>query len=749
MLRKIALLLVVVCLTAAAQAEGSQLLTLPGDGWVDALFTDGETLYILGKGLSTWRAGDDAPVSWEDRIDLPGPEDGDGDGFSWRNAFEGLTLFMDGETLRGGRLLTDEGGEAEALQLCDVVLTDAGAAEARNVQTLNAPAAIRDSGLTGISNLCVHGGALYLLGYGSEGMVLCAVDAADPKSARAQALDWDDYHLLAAPDGPILVKEGFDAGTKLFRVGADGSLDALCDLPPFTGGVAVDPVTGDVFAELDGRVRPVDLESGELGEAVSALPLDERGTAALGGGTRYAAVMHDSVAVMSTEGVLDENGVLCWTASFNAPWLEEALLAFSVAHPELALARVNAPLEEALNGMLTQSRDVDIYITDTGEGAAAYGALLERGYMLPLERESLRAFGERMYPGIRRDTFSGGALCALPVYLFGRGMGMSEALLARLGLSISDVPRDWMGFLTFLEEEIRPRLGQLGPDASFTYADLTAEGFRYNLRMEVLNAWVDCAALAGVAPDYGDERLAALLEKVDGMDFTAFGLPEKAATEDGEDGFFSGHGYSWGSGDKVLVQLDTPYDFDGDGVDGTPLLLGFGDDLPGAMAFSATAAFVNPYSAHPDAALDLMELLLKRLPMETQYLLCPDLTEPLLQPNYEEVKAYHEQMLADLRARLEAAEAKDVQALEEEIAVMEQDLEEYERTGKWLIAPEKLEWYRAHGEQVCIQAPSWFEKDTSGEAWQLLGQYSDGLIPARQFLAAVAQKARMMALEGE
>ena len=50
---------------------------------------------------------------------------------------------------------------------------------------------------------------------------------------------------------------------------------------------------------------------------------------------------------------------------------------------------------------------------------------------------------------------------------------------------------------------------------------------------------------------------------------------------------------------------------------------------------------------------------------------------------------------------------------------------------------------------MCIQAPSWFEKDTSGEAWQLLGQYNDGLIPARQFLAAVAQKARMMALEGQ
>jgi hypothetical protein len=63
---------------------------MPDGGWVDALFTDGETLYILGKGLSTWRAGDAGVRTFEDEIDLPGPEDGE-DGFGWRIAFDGAT----------------------------------------------------------------------------------------------------------------------------------------------------------------------------------------------------------------------------------------------------------------------------------------------------------------------------------------------------------------------------------------------------------------------------------------------------------------------------------------------------------------------------------------------------------------------------------------------------------------------------------------------------------------------------------
>ena len=745
MKRMLILSMLLLCLAALARAEGNLLLPLQEGEEVSELLTDGETLYILGDALTTWRGDDAAIQTWRDGIDLPGPED-EGD-FRWRSAFEGLTLFMDGGTLRGGRLLVGEDGAAEALQLCDVVLTGAGTAEARNVQTLNVPAAVRDSGLSSVSALCAHGGALYLLGYGDDGAVLCAADSAEAKPVRAESLGWNEFHLLPAPDGPLLAEERYDEGTVLWRVAPDGALVKLCDLPPFTGAVAVDPATGTVFAELDGRVRPVDAAAGALGEAVSALPLEARGAAALHGGTRYAACMHGGVAVLSTANPLDEEGVVTYSATFNAAWLEETLLEFAVAHPDLALARVNAPMEDALDGMLTRSRDVDVYIADTGEGAAAYEALLNRGYMLPLERESLEAFFARVYPGFQRGTSRDGAPCALPVYLYGRGMGVSEALLGRLGLALSDVPDDWAGFLGFLENDIRPRLGDLGSDARFTYADMDAEGFRYYLRMAVLNGWVSSAALAGVAPDYADERLAALLERVDGMDFTAFGLPEKAA-DDGEDGFFGG-GYSYGSGDRLLVQFSASYGFDDDGVEGTPLLLGFGDDLPGAMAFEATAAFVNPYTAHPDAALDLMEALLANLPARTRYALCPDLTEPVFDPGFERGAAYLQQAIEDCRARLDAAEAKDRQALEEELAAREREREDYEANNQWLIPSERLEWYRAHGDRACLKAPSWFEKDTSGEAWQLLEQYDAGLITARQFLAAVSQNARMMALEGE
>lgn len=745
-MKKTIIVMALLLLCFGAALGENRLLALPEGEYVNGLCTDGEALYIQGGALYTWRTGDEAIQSWEDAVDLPEPE---GSGISWRQAFDGLILFTDGAALRGARLLTDDDGVAEALQLCDLALTDAGTVEARGVQTLAAPPAVRDGGMAYLTALCAQDGVLYLSGYASDGAVLCAVDFADA-SACVEALGgWNTFRLFPTPDGPILVEEGDDAGTMLYRVGRDGSAEKLCDLPPFTGAVTADPATGAVFAVLDGRVCPVDLDAGELGAPVSTAPLRVDGAAALGG--RYVARMGSRVAALDASDPLDEGGVISYAASLSAPWLDGALLDFAVAHPELALAQANLPAESVLEGMLTQSRDVDVFLFDTRDGAAAYGALRNRGYMLPLDgREALRAFSERLYPAIRRDTASGGAFAALPVEVSGTGLGVGEAALARLGLSISNVPDTWQGFLTFLEEAIRPRLSRLGPGASFTYADLSAEGFRYNLRSAILRDWVNCAAAAGAMPDYGDPRLLELLERLDSMDLTAYGLAPEGLPDDesGEAGeWFGGYGYSYGSGEVVLIQLNAHCDFDDDGVEGTPLLLGFGDDLPGAMPLNMTAAFVNPYTAHADAALDLMEALLMHLPARTEYALCPDLTEPVLRDGYEQAMAKYDEKVEETRAQIDAAAQKDRQALEEVLTALERKREEFEQTGKWLISPEKLAWYRAHGDRVCVATPSWFDKDTSGEAWQLMDQYAAGLMPARAFLDAVNRKARMMALE--
>ena len=68
-------------------------------------------------------------------------------------------------------------------------------------------------------------------------------------------------------------------------------------------------------------------------------------------------------------------------------------------------------------------------------------------------------------------------------------------------------------------------------------------------------------------------------------------------------------------------------------------------------------------------------------------------------------------------------------------------------TDIWVNADGRI-WYRSHDDHVIIASPGWFERDGTGEAWELMKQYASGQLTVREFLASVNQKARMMALEG-
>ena len=82
-----------------------------------------------------------------------------------------------------------------------------------------------------------------------------------------------------------------------------------------------------------------------------------------------------------------------------------------------------------------------------------------------------------------------------------------------------------------MEAQLLPRLDQLGERDSFAYDDMTAGGFRYFLFQSILRDWAQANRAAGRVADWEDPRLVDTLEKLDGMDFAAYGL-----REDGDDG---------------------------------------------------------------------------------------------------------------------------------------------------------------------------------------------------------------------
>ena len=732
----IMLALLLAILVPAALSEG-RVLSVGDDEYISGMLADGDTLYVLcDDNLYLWRAGDEALTALTNDIHLP--ED--------RSPvyFYEMSLYADGDGLHGLYAGRDDVGDISGLKRLDLALTDDGRVEATAVESLPLPSEIAFGEYYGSTGACAQDGKLVLLFEGGAGIALVVMDPEHPGDVAVQDLNGWDNRLLSTDGGVLLSCYEFEEeGVQvIYRVGSDGDLTPLCRLPGELRGIAADRETGAVYAVVNGKAFVVDPETGEQDAPFGALPMRPNAAAALSGGQGYALAMGTRVAVLDPAGRLDEDHVLTVYNEYPEDWLVNAALNYSVAHPELPVALMDEGrfTDQILGDMLAKNPEPDIYVLYWRE--APCQAMLERGYVLPLEGSAaLEALAERVYPGVGKAIAPDGTLLAVPVGEQSTGMGVSPNLLEKLGLTLDDVPRDWPGFLNFLEEQIKPNLDALEAYGSFTYDDMTENVFRQSLLESILNGYVTCAVAAGRAPEYDDPALLAALEKLDGMDLSGYGL-----RRDEEDSY--DFGFDIDVDAEYLIQFNMSYDFQFASEGCEPVLLGFGDDLPGVLPLDLQVALVNPFSPRAAEAVALLEEVAEQLPDAVRYAFCPDLNEPVEQPDAERTRAYYQREIDAVQTLMDRAEPAEQQALQAELDEWQAALDDYNERWVWLIPREKLDWYRANGDAVAVQAPSWFEKDASGEAWDLMEQYLGRQISAREFLDAVSRKARMLEMEG-
>lgn len=762
----LALMLMLTSISAMA-AQGDAILGLRdaegnSDDYINRIFTDGDTLYLVGyENLYTYHVGDAEPVkyAWDLQMSSSGTEsDEDATGYSNQN----IPFAMDGK-LYVITLYSSYNQHSEFIKavLYELTLTEDNKAQGAEVRELDWSSMVEYSGEDSYARapeqIIPIDGVLYMMTYDMNGNYeLLALNLETGATSVADVTDI----VTVAPykDNTILVEQfNYNQGDAVRFLAYNPADESTTMLGEFKvenynlfDGLAYDPGTDTVYCLRSGEICPLNITTGEVGEGVADLPLETYSNASacvLNGG--YYAYCSSAVAVRNLDPTQRAEKRLKIYDGAYSDVISNAYYEYSNAHGDVsvAISRDYNDAQNLVENMMNRDGSIDIFVLSTN--SEQYEAIHNRGYMMELsDNEKIRSLIDRMYPTLQESFLYNGQIVAIPVQCYSWSMGVNEKALEKLGLTIADVPTNWSDFLDFLNE--LPQYMNEDSKVSLFYSGDTAENAKYNLFYQIFEDYQNYVNHTDPSMGYNTDLMRTLLQKLESVDFTALGLEsETAQEEDSMGGAVIARSYAIGSEDDMqLFESSMGVSFGNFHSGYTPILMSMDAQTPAFMTLDMNVAFINPFSENRDAAMAFMEQIVDSLPQIFLYNLDPTLNEPIRNSYYEKNIEEMTEALEKLKADYEKAEDADKQMLEEQIKSYEESLEIYKNEG-WDASQEQIEWYRANDDNVVCASVNWiYSEAAGGEAAQLIQQYLDGQIDANQMLSGIDQKVQMMLMEG-
>ena len=745
------ILAMALCAVPALAAEGDAILGREEDSttiYFSHAFPMGDTIYLASGGTTiySFRIGD--PDLTELEIELPENEES--------SVSEELIPFADGETFYALDLMTtyeEEHTKFNGAAICRLT---------QNGETL-VPEKIadvdwgdlveyydEDSYATRPDFIFGMNGKAFLRAYDSSGDYQVYTINLDSGEMEQLSDLRDTFSMTYYRDGALLIEqynyEQPDKVRLLVYDPADESIQPLCELEVAEysplNGLAYDARTDAIYCALGGEICPVDLQEGKVGEGVTDMPLEiYSGTVAFVTESGYYVVCADGACVRNLDpGQRAEVRLKINDSGWNE-CVNTAYYRFSNAHGDVStvLSRDWNEAQNLLENMMNRDDSIDIYVLNVS--STIYDALYKRGYLMELDSsEKLGKLAESMYPDIRDALCSNGRLVAIPVDFSSWTLGVNEAALEKLGLSIADVPDNWVDFLDFLVSLEEPLKNSKMHLFYSGYTDRDARNDLFNAIFEDYQRYVTAV---NPSMGYNTDLLRGLLTKLEQIDFRALGLPE--ASEDEEEGGMVA--YDEYGEDSTLMQSSVGCTIGNFYSGFTPILMGLDANTPMPLVLRTEVAVVNPFTKHPEQAIAFMEELADSLSTPARYCMDPSLNEPIRGEQNAESLADAQQWLDEAKADLEGAEEADRQMLEESVAQAQENLDYWDKYG-WEVSQRDLDWYRGHDDSIALAGVEWLYADESGEAWELISQYMQRSIPLDEMLSGIDRKVQMMLLEG-
>lgn len=554
----------------------------------------------------------------------------------------------------------------------------------------------------------------------------------------------------------LLVQYNYETGGETARLlvfdPADETVQQLAevrvkDYSPLQG-LAYNSADDTIYCAASGEICPVNLETGEIGDGVTDMPLDTTNSVAGGcileGG--YYALANEGAVIRNLDPSQQATSRLKISDSTWSENVSNAYYRFSNAHGDVGviLSREYTESENLIENMMNRDDSIDIYIINGS--SSEYEALFNRGYMLELTgNESIDALANSMYPSLKEALSVNGELAAIPVAVYGSTVGIGNEALKALGLTIDDVPTNWVDFLDFLDG-LTALAAQNDKVRIFNYGYSDAD-VRNMLFFSIFTTYQRYVTRNDPSMGYNTELLNYLMTRMEQIDYVALGCMTQEEVDMDMMSMVSME-----DNRPVLIQPEFGCTIGNMYGDITPVLMSIDANSPAYLDLEATVAFVNPFTKNPEAAIAFMGELVDSMDDITSYDINPSLNEPIRGKWNEQAIEETRKTIEEMSAQLEKADPVDRQMLEQEIKNLEENLETLDKEA-WDVSPSDLEWYRAHDDNVVLAPSNWLYQESDddsgvGEAWTLISQYQDGLIGIDELLASIDKKVQMMLLEG-
>lgn len=432
-----------------------------------------------------------------------------------------------------------------------------------------------------------------------------------------------------------------------------------------------------------------------------------------------------------------ENGALTVYGEYGSTGHQAYLAAYPQA---LVTCSQNyyTSLEQFTNAMVAGNGAMDVLRLDSDYSPLV--RLIDKGYALDLSSyPDLVAIANAMDPNLTKICMKDGKLYGIPVDVYANSFGYNTQALEELGLTVDDVPTNFMELLDFVANW-QADYGEDHPDMML----FDNGSVKQSLLNWLITNYVAYLTKQGQIISFDTDLFHKLMNKLDSIDFTDLDAPQDGATKPSQDAFYSRTGVLTMYANVTYLSENEYQKF---------ALLPLDEGIDPVFPATLQVMTINPRTTHLEQAVQYLTTYAQNLdPTGAKTTLIPGNNEPVVNVNFESNLESWKKAVADDTEMLKTAEAENKASIQSDIDSYNgliADADNY----RYSVSAEGIATYRTQVAPYLVvvgQNPlnTWSE-DGTNEFNTLENQYLQGAMTADNLINEIDKRMRMTQLEDQ